>query len=83
MKNNLQTKPQIQQEDKNRSAAIMLAIEISSNFKLYSYRIISHIDFTNRTIELLQVFDQSYTKPKTNPEPNNQLDLVDEINKTK
>lgn len=70
------TKSEIKRIENNRSAAIMLAIEISSNFKLYSYRILPHEQFTQRTIELLQVFDKSYIKPPTDPQ---QLDLVDEI----
>ena len=67
-----QTKKQIKQTEKNQSAAIMLAIEIASNFKLFSYRIVDHEQFTLRTLELLQAFDHSY---KPIPEDNTQINL--------
>lgn len=45
-----------------KSAAIMHAIEIDSNFKLYSYRIISPEQFASRTQELIKFFQQSKIK---------------------
>lgn len=51
--------PSKAQSDHIQSAAIMHAIEIESNFKLYSYRVISHEQFIARTKELIQFFNQS------------------------
>lgn len=46
-------------KDKERSDAIMHAIEIASNFQLYSYHVVSPEQFVNRTKELIQFFHQS------------------------
>ena len=42
-------------EDKTLSNCILHAIEIESNFKLYSYRIIPPAQFIARTKELLKM----------------------------
>lgn len=51
--------PSQKQADTILSAAIMHAIEMESNFKLYTYRIISQDQYITRTKELIQFFDQT------------------------
>jgi hypothetical protein len=53
-KTELKTKPEEIQTGKNLTNAIHFAIEIESNFKLYSYRIIDTENFIARTNELIQ-----------------------------
>lgn len=53
------TEKQLQQEEKTQTAAIMLAVEIESNFKLFSYRIITKTDFVARTNDLLRIYQNS------------------------
>lgn len=57
--NKPQTNAEQAQSDNVKSAAIMHAIEIDSNFKLYAHRIISHEQFITRTQELIQFFNQT------------------------
>lgn len=54
-------KTKLTKEEANLSAAVMLAIELDSNFKLYSYRIIGADQFIEKTKELIQ-FYKSNTK---------------------
>lgn len=70
--------PQLTQEEKDKASSIMLSVEIESNFKLYSYRIITHQQFTARVNELIQHY-QNNTKKIPTPSDNGQLDLVEEI----
>jgi hypothetical protein len=44
------------QKSETLSNAIFLAIELESNFKLYSYRVISPQNFVERSKELIQMF---------------------------
>jgi hypothetical protein len=53
------TKAEQKLQDTHRSAAILHAIEIESNFKLYSYRIIDHDVFLQRTLELTQLLTKT------------------------
>lgn len=48
------TTEQQKAQEKLQASAIMHAIETASNFQLYSYRVISHEAFLNRSIELAQ-----------------------------
>ncbi len=50
-------------EESFRASSIMHAIEIASNFQLYSYHIISHEVFVKRTIELTQLFAVNTKNP--------------------
>jgi hypothetical protein len=56
METKTKTIPSKSKSDHQQSVAIMHAIEIESNFKLYSYRVISHEQFLTRTKELVQYF---------------------------
>lgn len=49
------TEKQIVKTDKLKSNAIMHAIEIESNFKLYAYRIITDEVFVQRTLDLAKL----------------------------
>lgn len=51
--------PQLTQQDKDLSSSIMLAIELDSSFRLYSFKIISHEQYISRTKELVQHFNKS------------------------
>jgi hypothetical protein len=44
------------QKSETLSNAIFLAIELESNFKLYSFRVISPENFVERSKELIQMF---------------------------
>lgn len=55
--NKLQTKNEKVQEGKQLSAGILLAVELESNFKLYSYRCIEPENFLQRIDELIKVYD--------------------------
>lgn len=56
--------PSKSKSDHERSVAIMHAIEIESNFKLYSYRVISHEQFLARSKELVQYFQSEMKNAK-------------------
>lgn len=56
------TKNEEIQLDKIKANCIMHAIEIESNFKLYSYRIITHEVFIERTKELVKTLENSWKK---------------------
>jgi hypothetical protein len=45
------------QEGKQLSAGILLAVELESNFKLYSYRCIEPENFLQRIDQLIKVYD--------------------------
>ncbi len=51
--------PTLNTEDKEKSASIMLAINLDSAFKLYSFRIITHDQFVTQTKELISFFTQN------------------------
>lgn len=61
------------QEEKQRSAAIMLAIEIDSAFKLYSFRIIDHETYVQQVTDLTKFYHHTIKASK-----NGQLDLETE-----
>lgn len=69
------------QQEKERSAAIMLAVEIESTFKLYAYHILSHEQYFERVKELTAVFQYSISQKKKHEELDNQLNIVDELAK--
>lgn len=64
----METTEQTQQTDKQKSAAIWLSIDIEANFKLYSYRIISHDQFIARTNELVKLYQKATKDVKTKTE---------------
>lgn len=53
----LQTEKQKVQEGKQLSAGILLAVELESNFKLYSYRCIEPENYLQRIDQLIKVYD--------------------------
>ena len=53
----LQTEKQKTQEGKQLSAGILLAVELESNFKLYSYRCIEPENYLQRIDQLIKVYD--------------------------
>lgn len=55
----MQTEKQIAKQNAERSASIMLAINLDSAFKLYSFRIIDHTEYVLRTKELVKQFNQN------------------------
>lgn len=61
----METTEQTQQTDRQKSAAIWLSIDIEANFKLYSYRIISHDQFIARTNELVKLYQKALKDVKT------------------
>lgn len=76
------------QFDQELRAAIMMACEIETNFKLYSYRCISPEEFIQRNKDLVATFQYSIrqAKPVTKEQENNQLDLevqAEELSNTK
>lgn len=67
------------QQEQERSAAIMLAVEMESTFKMYAYHILSHEQFFERVKELNEVFKYSISQKKKHDQLDGQLDLVDQI----
>ncbi len=49
--------------ESNRRAAILLSLDIKSNFEMYAYRIISHEQFASRVDECVTLFATTYQKP--------------------
>lgn len=43
--------------------AIMLSVELESNFKLYSYRVITHEQFIDKVSELVQYYQNVHNTP--------------------
>ena len=66
----LQTKKQEVQQGKQLSAGILLAVELESNFKLYSYRCIEPTNYLQRIDELIKVYD-AVRSPNNLPTTNN------------
>lgn len=54
--NDLKTKPEQIQEGKKLTAAILLTVELETNFKLYSYRCIEPKNFLERVDELVAIY---------------------------
>lgn len=57
------TQKQLEKDSKSLSASIMLAIDLESNFKLYSYRCLTEEQFKERTYILVAQYKQE-TKQK-------------------
>lgn len=57
----LQTTDQKEQKGKELSAGILLAVELESNFKLYSYRCIEPENFLERIEHLIKIYQQART----------------------
>lgn len=53
----LQTKAQKTENGKQLSAGILLAVELESNFKLYSYRCIEPENYLERIDELIKIYN--------------------------
>jgi len=51
------TKKEETQQGKNLSAGILLAVELESNFKLYSYRCIEPENFLERIDNLIKLYN--------------------------
>lgn len=62
-KSKLKTEREISDDNQMVSASIFLTIELETNFKLYSYRVINKELFVERVNELLHIF-QEQTKSK-------------------
>lgn len=60
----METKKEELEKDAIKATAIMHAIEVSSSFKLYSYRIISHEQYIQRITELVGIFTHQISKAK-------------------
>jgi hypothetical protein len=52
----LQTKQEEINEGKKLSAGILLAVELESNFKLYSYRCIDAQNYIDRINQLISIY---------------------------
>lgn len=68
-----QTEKQKAQISKTQTAGILLSIEMESNFKLYSYRIITPENFDSRIKQLISIYKLT-SAPETDP---NQTSLLD------
>ncbi len=55
--NKLQTEKEKVQHGKKLSAGILLAVELESNFKLYSYRCIEPENYLQRIDQLIKVYN--------------------------
>lgn len=53
--------------DRLLTAAILLSVEVESNFKLYSYRVVDPQNFMVRTRELIEVFLKEVKTIKEQP----------------
>ncbi len=53
----LQTKEQQDTQGKQLSAGILLAVELESNFKLYSYRCIEPENYLERIDQLIKIYN--------------------------
>lgn len=51
-------------EERRLQAAVLLSVDIESNFKLYSYRVISADNFLTRAKELSDFFLKEYASNK-------------------
>jgi hypothetical protein len=60
----LQTEKQKVQQGKQLSAGILLAVELESNFKLYSYRCIEPENYLQRVDQLIKVYNNVRTNTK-------------------
>lgn len=76
-----QTKFEIEQENNNLGAAIMLSVDIKANFELYAYRIIDKQVYLDRNIQLVKEFDQKLNFDKE-PKQNGQMTIEDVIPQT-
>lgn len=50
------------ESEKRRGSAIMLAVEIDSTFKLYSYHILDHEQYISRINELVDFYRYNLSK---------------------
>jgi len=55
----LQTEKQHKKDDRKLTAGILLAVELESNFKLFSYRCIDKENFLERIDGLIQIYKKS------------------------
>lgn len=62
----LKTEKQKVQQGKQLSAGILLAVELESNFKLFSYRCIEPENYLQRIDELIKVYDAVRTNNTNN-----------------
>jgi hypothetical protein len=58
-KSELKTEKELNKDGKKLSAGILLAVEIESNFKLFSYRCIDKNNFLDRIDGLITIYKQS------------------------
>lgn len=66
----LKTEAQKVQEGKQLSAGILLAVELESNFKLYSYRCIEPANFLERIDNLIKIYNDARSVHHVSPESN-------------
>ncbi len=64
-KQNLQTTPELQNEEKLLQTAILISVEMDSNFKLYSYRCIDKKSFIDRLNGLIKTYQDIHNLKKT------------------
>tara|TARA_B110000879_G_C11170990_1_gene513567 strand:- start:1437 stop:1643 length:207 start_codon:yes stop_codon:yes gene_type:complete len=62
----LQTKDQETENGKQLSAGILLAVELESNFKLYSYRCIEPENYLERIDQLIKIYHAVRTNDTNN-----------------
>lgn len=58
-KSKLLTEAQQKKIEALRAAAILLSIDVESNFKLYSYRIVDHDQFVQRLEEIIGLYNNT------------------------
>ena len=58
-KSELKTEKEIKNDDRKLSAGILLAVELESNFKLFSYRCIDKQNFLDRIDGLIQIYKKA------------------------
>ena len=58
-KSELKTEKEIKNDDRKLSAGILLAVELESNFKLFSYRCIDKQNFLDRIDGLIEIYKKA------------------------
>ena len=58
-KSELKTEKEIKNDDRKLSAGILLAVELESNFKLFSYRCIDKQNFLDRIDGLISIYKKA------------------------
>ena len=64
------------------STTITLSLEIETNFKMFTYRIISPEDFVSRAETLLEIFKKELTEAEKLPTEPKNIDTTDNAPQT-